>query len=419
MANIYDYSGNVIDVGGGGGEVIEFNDELLSQMYYTFQFSKWQQGKLSNLTAGSTPTVQTSTTNYCIPVANALWLEAGTVITLRSATSHDLSYARLDKDKHFVAGMKADQVTTNSWDFLRGTSFRIVIPYDGYYCFNSYNANYSTESVASNNLSDMAIYGAEYISSQSSADLWRDSADDTMRTINHRGYTASGAIENTMPAFRESKNHGYVFIECDLRLTSDNEIVLSHDTTITGKDSGGTSQTLTIADSTLAQLQALTRGSGRFECSVATLTELLEFCRAYRIHPYLDMKITTEAAMDLYFAAVAKAGMLRNVSWSGNYTTSAYIKGKDPKARLVNLSGTASSLAGLLNGQNEVVVNNTITNMTAAAVAEYAAAGITPECYIIGSPTKQQVLTMASYGITAMTIDTMHCQKILVENAEA
>ena len=52
-----------------------------------------------------------------------------------------------------------------------------------------------------------------------------------VRSINHQGYRVNGAIANTMPAFEDSYKQGYKFIETDIRFTSDNVPVLSHDAT--------------------------------------------------------------------------------------------------------------------------------------------------------------------------------------------
>lgn len=74
----------------------------------------------------------------------------------------------------------------------------------------------------------------------------------------HRGYTIPGVPLNTIPSIHAVRENGYEWTEIDVRTTSDGVLILCHDATITGIDSAGTSQTLTIAESALTDIQALT-----------------------------------------------------------------------------------------------------------------------------------------------------------------
>ena len=69
--------------------------------------------------------------------------------------------------------------------------------------------------------------------------------------VGHRG--SDYGVESTEEAFRRGAELGYVWVESDLKVTGDKQFVLSHDDDT--KRLGGT---LTIATSTLAQLQAET-----------------------------------------------------------------------------------------------------------------------------------------------------------------
>jgi glycerophosphoryl diester phosphodiesterase len=92
----------------------------------------------------------------------------------------------------------------------------------------------------------------------------------------HRGAYMEGWEENSIPALIRAKERGFGYSECDLQLTADNQIVISHNPTITGK-LNGVSTTLTIASSTAEEVCALTFGpnlrSGYYH--PCTLDELL------------------------------------------------------------------------------------------------------------------------------------------------
>lgn len=69
---------------------------------------------------------------------------------------------------------------------------------------------------------------------------------------------AQNAYGNTIYAFNRTQEYGMDGTELDLRMTTDNVIVCSHDAEVTGINSQGVSQTLTIINSTYEQLADLT-----------------------------------------------------------------------------------------------------------------------------------------------------------------
>ena len=90
----------------------------------------------------------------------------------------------------------------------------------------------------------------------------------------HRGYTEDSSVaHSTIADFKNAIKHGYKFLETDVHVTKDGYFVLCHDATIAG---------LTIATSTLAELQAVT--------DIATLDEFLVLCKKYDAVPVLEMK---------------------------------------------------------------------------------------------------------------------------------
>lgn len=74
--------------------------------------------------------------------------------------------------------------------------------------------------------------------------------------IAHRGSSGS-APENTIAAFSQALLHGADAIECDVRLTSDNRVVVIHDATLKRTTNG----TGYVYDHSLEELQSLDAGS--------------------------------------------------------------------------------------------------------------------------------------------------------------
>jgi len=107
----------------------------------------------------------------------------------------------------------------------------------------------------------------------------------------HRGgYTG---VMNTEESYKNGVGkYGYAGLECDVRVTSDGHYVISHDESTTGV--GGS---LTVASSTLAQLQAetyqQTRGGVTYTGHICTVDEYLQICEDSAVFPIIELKYTT------------------------------------------------------------------------------------------------------------------------------
>ena len=121
----------------------------------------------------------------------------------------------------------------------------------------------------------------------------------------HRG-TSLLAPENTAPAFDFAMRHGADVLEIDVRLSSDNEVMVFHDETLE-RTTNGTGLVREHTEATLKQLDAAyyfsldgqlaARGTG---VSMLSLIELLE---RYPIRVNIDIKDSDEQAV----VAVANA----------------------------------------------------------------------------------------------------------------
>lgn len=110
------------------------------------------------------------------------------------------------------------------------------------------------------------------------------------RFVGHRG--SIWGVENTREAFINGANAGYDYLECDLRVTADGTLVLSHDET-TSRMGGN----LTVAESTIEQLKAenysQTRNGNTYNGSICTLAEYLDICAEYNVLPVIELKWST------------------------------------------------------------------------------------------------------------------------------
>ena len=112
----------------------------------------------------------------------------------------------------------------------------------------------------------------------------------SVRMTAHRGYS-SVAPENTLPAFRLAGEYGFWGAECDISPTSDGVWVIMHDDTVDRMTDG----TGKVSELTYAQIQSLTIDAGNNveqypDTKVPTLTEYLDVCDEFRMHPVIEIK---------------------------------------------------------------------------------------------------------------------------------
>lgn len=249
--------------------------------------------------------------------------------------------------------------------------------------------------------------------------------DDVCIGVNHRGYNT--APENTIPAYVESYRHGFRYVECDVKLTSDGEFVLLHDATInrTARNADGTaiSETTNITDITYEQ--ALEFDFGIYKSSeyagtkIPLLSEFLLFCRKVGLHPYLELKFayteaTTKAVVDMV-RAHGMSGKVTYISASGSFLRA--INAYEPNARLgivteLPTSETVNLAIELKNDSNFVFID--ADRATDEAVNICKQNNIPMEVWIV-TANKNTILSTNPY-ITGFTHDYLHAGKVIYED---
>ncbi|MBQ6118835.1 MAG: hypothetical protein IJK98_06350 [Clostridia bacterium] len=121
-------------------------------------------------------------------------------------------------------------------------------------------------------------------------------APDSVRMTAHRGFSAI-APENTLPAFRLAGEYGFWGAECDTSPTSDGVWIIMHDDTVDRTTDGEGK----VKDLTYDEIRALTIDDGSNVESypgtkVPTLTEYLDVCGEYGVHPVIEIKTCADVA---------------------------------------------------------------------------------------------------------------------------
>lgn len=199
------------------------------------------------------------------------------------------------------------------------------------------------------------------------------SLGNNIKSVNHAGWYE--APENTLPAYKASKQHGFYYVETDVSFTSDNIPVLLHDNTInrTGRNADGTeiSETINIYDITFEQAQAydfgIYKSSEYAGTKLPSLEQFILLCRNLGLHPYIELKSSynyTQAQIESCVDIVKRYGMKDKVTWASfSNTYLGYVKNYDDSARLgyIVSSVTADSITNALalkTANNEVFIHS-------------------------------------------------------------
>ena len=117
--------------------------------------------------------------------------------------------------------------------------------------------------------------------------------------VAHRGASAQYP-ENTMLAFRQAIQQGVDMIELDVHLTSDDELIVMHDTTLDRTTNGHGN----IHDYSLQEIRQLNAGQGE---KVPLLSEAIQLARESQLRLFVEVKGSTDAAGVAIAEAVIRA----------------------------------------------------------------------------------------------------------------
>ena len=168
----------------------------------------------------------------------------------------------------------------------------------------------------------MATYQTTFFTGTGSPITMDQLPGDTFHTpwddVLHRGWNA-GVPDNTLPAFYLIRKNGFSWGECDLRMSSDKQVILAHDNTVRGI-LDGTETTLTVPESTASEICSLVlQTHDTFgDIHPCTLAEVLELAKIMDINLVLDIKnasntINNEEFHKILAATVVASGWATHV----------------------------------------------------------------------------------------------------------
>lgn len=249
---------------------------------------------------------------------------------------------------------------------------------------------------------------------------------ENVKGVNHRGY--STAPENTLPAYKLSKQMGFKYCECDVSMTSDRVPVLLHDDTInrTARNADGTEISETINIGSITYEEALEYDFGIYKSSDYAGTKIPKFedfiilCRNLGLHPYIELKTAggyTESEIQNLVDIVHACGMDGKVSWiSFGAGLLTYVKNYDSSARLGYVVGDVdasviTTAQGLKTANNDVFIDAG-SALTAEEVSLCSAADIPLEVWTVNSESTIQSLDPYVSGVTS---DKLIAAKVLYD----
>lgn len=251
-------------------------------------------------------------------------------------------------------------------------------------------------------------------------DVLVTSYDDTIFSVNHRGYSAI-APENTLPAYRLSKRMGFNYVETDVSFTSDGVAMLLHDSTIDRTSNGSG----TLSNMTYSQVRQYDFGSWKSAeyagTVIPTLAEFLALCKDIMLHPWIELKDNggyTQAQIEGIVDMVNDYGMTELTSYiSFSSTYLGYVKDYNSKASLGFLKSTASSsdlstCQGLQTTDNLVFYAPKYSTLSTSIVNTYKAANIPIRVWTVNN--SADILAMDPY-VSGVTSDNLIAGKVLYD----
>lgn len=253
---------------------------------------------------------------------------------------------------------------------------------------------------------------------------------ETIKSINHRGYN-SVAPENTLPAFRLSKRHGFDIVECDVAKTKDGVLVLLHDATInrTARNLDGSSigTELNINDLNYAELANYDFGIWKDPVyagtKIPTFEEFMKLCRDINLCAYIELKqagnYTAEDIQHMH-DVVCTYGMANKVSYiSFNVEYLKLVRECDRTARLgllISADGVTDAnfekFMWLMNKRTSNFVSVSTGFINNEFITRCVELGLSVEVYC---PNKGSAIIALDGRVSGVTSDTLVASEVILD----
>ena len=265
---------------------------------------------------------------------------------------------------------------------------------------------------------DDKLYGVADDSTDNPTDaVISNIVNNNIKSVNHRGYSTV-APENTLAAYRLSKQKGFEYVECDVQFTADNVPVLLHDGNV-DRTSNGTGHINTLR---FEEVRALDFGSWMSEDyageKIPSLEEFIKLCRNLGLHPYIELKGLSVAQVQVVIDTVKRCGMRDKVTYISFYeNTLNAIKSYDSSARLGYVTESRDSsiietALALKTDTNEVFLDIANYSLTNENIELAVAAGLPIEVWTVNDATA--IINLDPY-VTGVTSDNLIAGNVLYE----
>lgn len=238
----------------------------------------------------------------------------------------------------------------------------------------------------------------------------------------HRGYQYV-APESTKASFSLAKKFGYNTIECDIRLTSDGEMVIHHNEGMPSNSS------YKIAEHTLTELRA-NANMGTYNGvtqTILTIDDLLTMCKSIDLNIFIELKATlTDAQKNALSQKIKASGMSKKAFIVCNVNDATYIYRANDEyiGLLLNYSAVDNFITGLVNGKGVTAIYNQSSNITAQAIQDAHNAGVKAIGWCVTytsfgyteEAAKAEILRCINAGIDGMTIDQWTCANLISDS---
>ena len=228
--------------------------------------------------------------------------------------------------------------------------------------------------------------------------------DAPFTSVNHRGYNTI-APENTLSAFRLSKENGFDYVETDVSFTEDSVAVLLHDNTIDRTSNGKGA----ISSMTFDDVRKFDFGSWKDDAytgeKIPSFEEFLALCVELELYPYIELKEGNRQQIRNLVDMVEDYGLSDKVTWiSFDSTRLQYVKAKTPKARLGYLKSTVDeqslyTVLELRSKVNEVFLD--AKNISQDLMTKFVALGIPVEQWVVDTQEQIEALDAHVTGATS------------------
>lgn len=257
------------------------------------------------------------------------------------------------------------------------------------------------------------LYGVFTVDKRAQISLYAN-----IKAVNHRGYNIV-APENTLPAFKLSRQNGFKYVETDVRFTSDGVPVLLHDETInrTGRNADGSSieDTIRIADITYEQSQeydfGVWKSSEYAGTKIPTLSEFISLCRDIGLTPRVELNVLTVANAQTMFDVINNYGMSKKVEYNCNEVSviEKFLE-LEPSATIVFGMGSynadyVDAVGALKTATNTIIINMYYSNVSEELIQKCKKYGIELEVWTINSASIMFNLDPYISGVTSDNIN--------------